>query len=537
MIQWAEGELIARLQLLMPALAVVVPAGVVASLGSFDGLYGQDSFAYYDYATALHESLLHGTLPPPFFWPPGYPLLVALISLLTGITPLAGHLVSLAAGGLVPIFTALLARELCISTGWGSAAGKTAPSLVPLLAGLVAGLTPQLWQSSIVVMADTTGLAAATLGIWCLARYGRGSRLVWLGLASGAIAWAVLTRWAYALVAIPAAIYVLVVLARRPARTALVHAACAFLVAAAILGPTVLPGILRLASGSEADPSFVGNLQIYTWHPLNALRREFVTVDGTLRYPLPNGLYYALLPAHWFYLTPVLAPVILPGLWFGARRRSALFALIVGWALVVYAFHAGAPWQNFRFVLAFLPPLAILVAIGFAETRRVASRPLRWIAGLALAAGLIWMFAGGVSLSREFIERKQADLATVHWVESQLPPEARLLTFNLTLTVQHYSRVPTLDLSEIDPSTISGLLAGRAPVFVLVDLTSIETQWADRSPFTNYVWLRDGPGLTPIGTSRQYTLFKVGSMKGAQAVRPSSFPLSVGMRRSSGAGR
>ena len=55
----------------------------VAVLPRFDGLYGQDPFAYYDYATGpLRSALLALQLPPPFTWPPGYPLLVALASFL-----------------------------------------------------------------------------------------------------------------------------------------------------------------------------------------------------------------------------------------------------------------------------------------------------------------------------------------------------------------------------------------------------------------------------------------------------------------------
>ena len=43
----------------------------------------------------------------------------------------------------------------------------------------------------------------------------------------------------------------------------------------------------------------------------------------------------------------------------GRRTRLArpTALLILGWAGVVYAFHAGAAWQNFRFTLAYLPPL------------------------------------------------------------------------------------------------------------------------------------------------------------------------------------
>ena len=51
----------------------IVIMGIV-TLRRFDGLYGQDAFAYYDYATGpLRAALLSLKLPPPFTWPPGSP--------------------------------------------------------------------------------------------------------------------------------------------------------------------------------------------------------------------------------------------------------------------------------------------------------------------------------------------------------------------------------------------------------------------------------------------------------------------------------
>src|SRR5690606_17901405 len=129
------------------SLPVLVPTGAMALSGRFDGLYGQDAFAYFAYATGpLRESLVRLAPLPPFFWPPGYPILVALLSLAAGPVPLAGQLVSLVAGALVPVFTALLAGQV-----WDDRAapqGASGRVLVPLLAGLVAAFHGQLWQSS-----------------------------------------------------------------------------------------------------------------------------------------------------------------------------------------------------------------------------------------------------------------------------------------------------------------------------------------------------------------------------------------------------
>jgi len=469
---------------LLPTL-VLAPSVAFIALRRFDGLYGQDSFAYFDYALGpLRSALLERAPLPPFFWPPGYPVLVALASMVVGGA--AGQVISLLMGAFVPLLTALLARAV-----WPE------QRQVPVVAGLLVALCGQLWQSSMVVMADTTGLAMATLSAWAVMRYARRPHPGWLLLASMAIGLAVLSRWIYGLVALPLALYVL---SQRPK---LAHVLAGTLLFGVLVGPAIGPSLVGLASQPEAPAAFAGNLQVYSWSPLNALQREFDTADGHLTWAQPNGIYYALAPANLALFGPLLAPWIAVGLLvvLVSWPKSTLM-LIVGWAAIVYAFHAGAPWQNFRFTLAYVPPLAILIAAG-----------LSWVgwwlnarvAAVWLALGLGVMVFGGVRLLDGFIDRQQEERALVPWVESQVKPGARLLTFGPTLTFTHFSRLPTFDLSEV-PDTE---LARPAPTYVLVDVTNVEEQWQGRRPADLYVRLRDGPGLEALGTRGTLTLFYV----------------------------
>jgi hypothetical protein len=124
-------------------------------------------------------------------------------------------------------------------------------------------------------------------------------------------------------------------------------------------------------------------------------------------------------------------------------------------------------------------------------------------------AGMLLMVHGGRALTRGFVLRKNADLATVAWVETQTPPSARLLTFNMTLTFQHESSLETIELYGVTPDDLADLLADGRPAYVLVDVSSIETQWQGQSPSVNYHWLRDQRGLLELGKNRSYTLFQV----------------------------
>jgi 4-amino-4-deoxy-L-arabinose transferase-like glycosyltransferase len=496
-----------RTELLLLPLLLILPVAFLVVDNQFDGLYGQDSYAYYHYASGpLRDRLLALQPPPPFFWPPGYPLLVFLLSLLVGNGTTAAQLASLVPGALVPVLTALLAREL-----WPEQLRSGIGRWLPLLAGLFAALTGQLWQSSAVIMSDTTGLAAATLGAWALARYGRGSGGRWLLLAAGASGYSVLARWAYGLVALPLAVAALFLLARRPRRQAIAQAIAAAIVVLAVLSPVIIATLQGSVTGESGHSAFTGDLEVVTWHPFNALQREFVNSDGSLRYRLPNGLYYALAPAHRAFFTPLLALLLLPGLLALWRQRTPLrLLMLAGWPATVYLFLAGVPWQNFRFVLPYLPPLAIVAALGVTVIAGRLSGQARLLFGLLLGTGFLWMAHGGWSLTGSFIARKEADLQTVHWVEAQLPPEAGLFTFGITLTVAEYSELDVYDLYYLTPEALTALLRDDRPAYLLLDLENVESQWQGRAPSTNYHWLQDQAGLEEMGRQRQYTLFRAG---------------------------
>jgi hypothetical protein len=208
-----------------------------------------------------------------------------------------------------------------------------------------------------------------------------------------------------------------------------------------------------------------------------------------------------------------------PGLWAVLRRRAAApLLLLVGWAAVITLFHAGAPWQNFRFNLAHLPPLAILLAIGMATAAnwlagRMQDGAARRLALLLLAgyvlAGMLLMAYGGGSLTRRFIDRKNADLALVRQVEAAVPPDANLVTFGLTLTFQHSSHLPTHEIFHLDEAGLAALTRSGRPLFLLLDLDNVQGQWLGRTPEVNYRWLQENATLRAVASLAPYTLFEV----------------------------
>jgi 4-amino-4-deoxy-L-arabinose transferase-like glycosyltransferase len=406
------------------------------------------------------------------------------------------------------VFTALLAQEI-------TAQGAKSPRL-PWVAGLFVGFMGQLWQSSITVMSDTTALASATIGVWALVRYrrqiGYTNRLQfpWLALAAISISFAVLTRWAYALVAIPCTIYALWCLVRQNWRKAIMHSVSASILTLLVLWPISVPIRDFLVASHENAPRFIGDLYVYSWNPLTAFSRAHTTPDGILSYRFPNGIYYALAPAHRFYFTPLLAPLLLLGFWKIFHQGVIQDRiLLLSWIAFIYLFHSGTPYQNFRFTLAYLPPIAILTAIGFDRLVRHIMPNYRWIPSLVLGLGLGWMTYGGWTLTHQLIEIKNNRLETMRWVESQLPQDAQLVTFDITFTFQHYSPIETQDIFFLDPQDLADLMDKGRPTYLLLNIDSLESQWVGKSPNKNYRWLREVPGLITLGKHGDYSLFKI----------------------------
>jgi hypothetical protein len=491
---WIALGLFAFALLVRLALLAIVP---------FDGLYGQDAYAYYDYAWDLAGALSEGQPPPGFFWPLGYPLHIVFTALFAGWGTAAGQLASLIAGALAVALTFALGREAAGREEVGRA------RQVGLIAALVVALGGQSLLSSVSTMADTTGLAWATLSAWLVLRYARNLRPLTLGLAGLTLAVAVVTRWGNALLVLPWALAT--VLAWRYSGRADSRPPWRQLLAGAVLA--VLAGGL-VVGGQLALGSHTGDLEVYSWDPLNTLRRDVTNPDGTFHYALPMALFYAQPLVHPSYVFPLLAPFWLAGLWSSRRIARPAAALLAGWPLALYLFLAGVSWQNPRFALSFLPPLAVWVGLGFASLW-VAQPPAQtarlWRPAISalLLAGLIASGAWGLRTVANFVaQSKDRPLAQAAYLEGQVPPGSTVFTFGLTATLQHYTDLNVVELFAESPATLRAQVCGSpAPVYAYLDLASITGQWQGRASEVNYRYLHEIATLSAVGASEGYTLF------------------------------
>jgi 4-amino-4-deoxy-L-arabinose transferase-like glycosyltransferase len=506
---------VARLARGLLVLVVLVPTAALVASRGFAGMYGQDSFGYVNYALGpLREALLRPDVPPAWPQPPGFPLAIATASLVFGPDGRIGQLISLLAGATVPLTTVLLASETI-----GPRLTGRATVLLQLLAGLLAGLTGHLWQSSAVAMADTLAIALGTAGAWAACRYAHGGGAPWLLGAAAALSLAIETRWIYGLVAIPVTVVALAGIGRiwrldRP--RALRHVLGAAVVSALILAPVLGPMGVAVVGGDPVP--FSADFGAYHWDPGNALRNSFVTPDGTLTYGPTSGLFYALQPVQpsWF------GPLGLFAIWGAAwmlRRGPALGSVIlVGWPLLVLLFLAGSPYQNTRFFLSAMPPVAVLVALGtwrlavFIDARVPAPRR-RLAEVVAVSAVAVWLILSIVVAARfsgGFIDRQVRDLAAIRAIEARVPASARLISLGPTGAFV-YDRVPdVVELYGLTPETALALLGDGRPSYLVIDPSAIDGQWAGRAPALTVEAIRTGRGITAVATEGGWTLYRIG---------------------------
>lgn len=92
--------------------------------GTFDGLYGQDAYAYYNFAGELGTALREFRTPEAFFWPLGYPALLLSFLTLFGQSAASAQWLSMLLGaGLAPLVYVLARQNNAQCAGAGLAGG------------------------------------------------------------------------------------------------------------------------------------------------------------------------------------------------------------------------------------------------------------------------------------------------------------------------------------------------------------------------------------------------------------------------------
>ena len=496
------------------ALAVVLRMYLLVAY-PFDGLYGQDAYAYYGYARELLSAL---PFPPPFWWPLGYPVLLDAAFLIGGESVRSAQWVTLLSGALVAPAALLLAREAA-PRGLENAAGW--------VAGLLCATCGQLTQSSLVIMADAPALLWASLAGWLLLRYGRGRALWTLGIGAFALGLAIWTRWQNLLFAGAwlAALISIEWLNPEFGRThrfaptddgtqsgrthrfaPTVSGAWRLMVALGMVALVLSPQLMiRFTTGAP----LAGQSWLEGWSPANFFARSFDTPDGHFDYTLPVAVFYAQVLAHPGYVLGVFVPFFLLGAWqlLGTRAQNPSAAiLMLGWIGAMYLFLAGIPYENFRFGLAFLTPVAVTCGIG------VGYGWARYHARGQRSALVAWILLGlGIMLYKQprvlapILEIKARELEQTRWLSEQLSPNATVWTLGMSGAIDTYTALSPRELWQVSLQEVRA----TAPAYLFLDTNAIETQWQGREPQVLLRALWQDSALSEMGEFHGWTLFRI----------------------------
>jgi 4-amino-4-deoxy-L-arabinose transferase-like glycosyltransferase len=474
----------------------------------FDGLYGQDAYAYFRFARAVGPHLDRGTPLPFLFWPRGFPIAIALFLPLVGGGPAAGQIVSTLGCAWAAAATFLIVRDL------EPRALERRSRLSPATAaGLSMACSGAVLRTSQLVMSEGLALGLVATAMLCAVRFATSRRGPWLIACAAATAGGAVTRWLVALLVVPLMAYLLIELRLRPdeerpsdathRRSSWVWPALATLVGLALLAPQLWV--------TRDNPASIGNEWVVNWSLATAVKREFHTLSGYDRFRLPVGVYYFVRLGWPDYFFPTLALFAGAGLWRIVReRRLSQAALLLGWPLLVWLFLSGIPYESARFLLPTLPAIGALVGLGYAALGRIGRVARTWAPELVLILSLLAGLAPGANEHARQVARKAAELSLVHWIVGQVPAESELLMDGPTLAVEYYGgRRPTHTLYSLSERDIDALLAGGRPLFLLVDVDNVERQWKGLTPQQTFDRLRTSPGLSVVGQHPPYTLFAV----------------------------
>jgi hypothetical protein len=455
----------------------------------FDGLYGQDAFAYLDYT----KQILNLHLTGPFYWPLGYPLVAALFGLLLRNPVMGAQAASVILSSALAPLTYMITFEL-LAPATDNAHGQPARVAVGLIAGLLTATSGQLLQSSIVIMSDAAGVLWATLAAVSLIKLGRSPRTHWVVLAGITLAMAIISRWIYVALILPFGLYFL-------AKHRSLLSTSKFLISSLIFLVIV---ISQFAFSQTSAAPVLSHGWVVNWSPINAFRNVFDNPDGHFIYHWPPLIFYADPMFHPLYLFPLLSPFVFIGAW--QVRKSLVLLLLGGWILTLYPYLIGIPYENIRFGLSFFPPIVILAAVGLAAIPPLFSRLLWPIFLVSMVASLPYTRQDLVSL----LALKANELAAAQYLQRSVGGKATVITFGLTPTLEHYSDFGVVELYDQSPRGLHDLICpANASVYVFVEADNINTQWAGKAPQINFLWLQEHAGLVEIGRQTSWTLYKV----------------------------
>jgi 4-amino-4-deoxy-L-arabinose transferase-like glycosyltransferase len=463
----------------------------------FDGFYGQDSYAYYEYSKAFISSVNNFKIPDNFYFPVGFYLFTYAVNIFTfGNTNIASLIVSLISNSFIPALTFLVSTGLlknCFS--------EKETGIISLFAAVIMCASGSLIQAGIVIMSDSLGLALALTSVVLLIKYTDSGKLVYSLFSFVFLSLSIMTRYINILF-IP--LFILIFFSYLHSfkmKVNLKHLFLSLVIAVIVFLPQ-LYYILKFGV-SYLRPEEGPGQWTTQWSLLNLFKRDFFIADGTFTYTLWNSVYYAaaIFNPMNFLLFGIF---FISGLYFIAVRKYRLLLIIpIAWIFMYYIFLSGMPIQVSRYTMIYSPSVAIIASLGIFET--FTGVKLRKIIFVSL---MLILFCSGMYRINNFLVQKERDMQVVEFVNNNVENKSTLFSFFITGTINHYSPKKSLELYYFNVNKIKGIIdSSMSNVYFVIPETIINNQWKGLTLEQTFSFVKSNYNPEKIGYIDIYTIY------------------------------
>lgn len=425
------------------------------TLFGFNGLYGQDAYAYYYYSEAVRGFLNTGQDPGNFFWPVGYPVFAGILSV-TGIpVSLAMQMVSIMSLlGIVYLLSRLIGFQHSDSGNQ-----KTVYLFICFC------FSPFILKAGVIGMSDLPAAFFVLAAYYTFCLYLKESNVKWALLFGIMASLSVLTRFpSIVLVALPAILIIYWMVKRKK----VFH-----LLALSIMAVLGIMALIRFSDNSLS--SLFNHPALTDWSLFHGLQREFTTMNGHIFYRFPNIVYVAY---NWIHPGFMILGLIL--IFF--IRKWDLKIYWVPLAIVgVYAlFLIGIPIQNKRFLILSFPFIVLFLYPAFnrlMSSRILVRKELRYVLfGLVMLLQFsifAYYFNQVYQLNR--LEKEIAGYVKHHYAGKDI------YSFSVDISFRAYGT----------NNTVLNLYEKKYEVFsegnlVIFNAGLLENQWEQLNPMVNW---------------------------------------------------
>lgn len=436
----------------------------------FDGMVGQDSYAYTEYTRSLQNWLKTGVKPEPFFWPPGYPLMAAVLSLGFFPASIILQFISSISLGISLVYLKWILEE------WIKDSKADITAFIYLITwGIFA---PYVFRNSLINTSDMLSFCLISGTFYHYLRYLDKSLFKDLLISTAFISYGILTRYVNLLVFIPIVVHLIWHWGKNR------HASIQTLV---LLVPASV--IVLILSLSDVHSGFINHPFLTNWKVTNYFNSSFTSPEGELNYFFPNILFVLFPFFHPGFCLSGFLFIAVSLRHYQCQIKQVILAVSY---ILVSLFIAGNYSQIPRHLLAIYPMVLILCYSGFYMIYKKLSKKqigkFIWI-GIMILQFVLCVRALYPTINRNKLER----LLATEIKSFSTDPNSILYSFDIDIALKY--RRPEIKIQSLYNTIISNYMPGSLG---LINENAWSRQWKDKNPMINVMNLKKNHQLIKL---------------------------------------